>query len=141
MRLLISAASALALAVFLLAACSPRDTSGTAASSTAAKTNAAKAAAPNATVQNATAQNAAAQQSQPIGAQVPPAVPDDGVARIKQDELQAAMQKGTVVLYDVRDKVAYDAGHIKGAKNVPWNEVETRLSEFPKDKQIVTYCA
>jgi rhodanese-related sulfurtransferase len=76
----------------------------------------------------------------PASAQQTPA-PTDDVARIKQDELIAAMKKGSVVVYDVRDKAAYAAGHIKGAKNVPWGEVEQRLAEFPKDKRIVTYCA
>jgi ArsR family transcriptional regulator len=83
-----------------------------------------------------------ARQTTPIGSQVAPAPPpNDDVARIKQDELTAGLKKGTVVLFDVRDKASYEAGHIKGAKNVPWGEVEQRLSEFPKDKQIVTYCA
>lgn len=141
MRPPIYAASALALAALLLAACGPRDTSAPASNAPAAKTNAPNASAPNASTPAAPASNVAAQQSAPIGAQVPPAAPDDGVARVTQDELQAALKKGSVVLYDVRDKAAYDAGHIKGSKNVPWDEVEKRLAEFPKDKQIVTYCA
>jgi 3-mercaptopyruvate sulfurtransferase SseA len=116
MRLLISAAT---LAVALLAACSPRDASAPASNSTATNATASKT-------------NAATQPEVATG---------DDVARIKQDELSAALQRGAVVLYDVRDKASYEAGHIRGAKNVPWDEVEKRLSEFPKDKRIVTYCA
>ena len=65
----------------------------------------------------------------------------DDVRRVSQEELRAALGKGEVALYDVRDKASYDAGHIKGAKLVPFAEVEKHLDEFPKDKLIVTYCA
>jgi 3-mercaptopyruvate sulfurtransferase SseA len=125
----ISTAATLALAAALLSACKPHDTSASASNATASQTA-----------------NAAAHQSSPSSANAPAAAqqaaaPNDDVARIKQDELTAGLKKGTVALFDVRDKPSYEAGHIKGAKNVPWGEVEQRLSEFPKDKQIVTYCA
>jgi hypothetical protein len=122
----ISTAATLALAVALLSACKPHDTSAPASNATTSQTT-----------------NVAAHQSSPSSANAPAATqqPNDDVARIKQDELTAGLKKGTVVLFDVRDKPSYEAGHIKGAKNVPWGEVEQRLSEFPKDKQIVTYCA
>jgi 3-mercaptopyruvate sulfurtransferase SseA len=125
----ISTAATLALAVALLSACKPHDTSAPASNATTSQTA-----------------NAATHQSSPSSANVPAATqqaaaPNDDVARIKQDELTDGLKKGTVVLFDVRDKPSYEAGHIKGAKNVPWGEVEQRLSEFPKDKQIVTYCA
>jgi hypothetical protein len=130
MRLLISAAVAtLALAVALLAACSPRGASAPASNAASSKTNTA----------NGSATGASAPQSSL--ANVPAATPGDDVARVTEGELTAAMMKSAVMLYDVRDKASYEAGHIKGAKNVPWEEVERRLSEFPKDKQIVTYCA
>ena len=115
MRLLISLAAACALSVALLAACSPRDTSAPGAKEAAANARA--------TVE-------------------PLNVPQsDDVRRVSQEELRAALGKGEVALYDVRDKASYDAGHIKGAKLVPFAEVEKRLDEFPKDKLIVTYCA
>jgi 3-mercaptopyruvate sulfurtransferase SseA len=116
MRLFISLAAAGLLACALFAACSPRDSS-------APRSNAAARPAASATVQ-------------PLN--VPQA---DDVRRVTQEELRAAMDKGTVVIYDVRDQTSYDAGHIKGAKIVPVAEVEKRLDEFPKDKLIVTYCA
>jgi hypothetical protein len=114
MRSYVSLAAALTGALALLAACSPRDTSAPAS---------------NATAQNI---NRAATQQTPAA---------DDVRRVTRDELRAALEKGEVALFDVRDKVSYESGHIKGAKLVPWGEVETRLDEFPKDKLIVTYCA
>ncbi|HEX8164124.1 MAG TPA: rhodanese-like domain-containing protein [Pyrinomonadaceae bacterium] len=121
MRLLISLALSFVLALALLAACSPRDGSSSVAA------------------QNPQAANAAAQPTSPQpGA---PAQEGDGVRRVTQQELRASMEKGEVAVFDVRDKTSYEAGHIKGAKLVPWDQVEHRLGEFPKDKLVVTYCA
>ena len=123
MRLLsVSLAAAFLFALAALAACSPRDGS-----------------APAASIAGQGAQ--AANSSSPSQTQTP--TPEsDGVRRITQGELRAAMEKGgTVAVFDVRDKASYEAGHIKGAKLVPWDQVEHRLDEFPKDKLIVTYCA
>ena len=44
-------------------------------------------------------------------------------------------------LIDVRTPGEYSAGHIKGAVNIPLQEMDKRLSEFgPKDGVIVLYC-
>jgi phage shock protein E len=43
---------------------------------------------------------------------------------------------------DVRTPSEYKSGHYKGAKNIPLQELESRLSEFGgKDTPIVVYCA
>ena len=44
-------------------------------------------------------------------------------------------------LIDLRNKKEYDAGHIKGAVNLPYEEFE-ELTEynFPRDKILVLYC-
>lgn len=129
MRLSITTAAALAFALALLAACHPRDTSAPAPDAAA----------------NMNAPAATAEVAAPVVAKQspPPQHPaeTDGVRRITEDELRAGMKKGEVAVFDVRDKVSYEAGHIKGAKLVPWGEVEKRLAEFPKNKLIVTYCA
>lgn len=86
-----------------------------------------------------------ASQKAVVSSNVTPAAtqaqPGDSVRRITQDELRADLDKGTIALYDVRDPKSYEAGHIKGAKLVPFSEVEKRLDQFPKDKLVVTYCA
>ena len=44
-------------------------------------------------------------------------------------------------LIDVRTPGEFSAGHIKGAVNIPLQEMDKRLSEFgPKDGVIVLYC-
>ena len=64
----------------------------------------------------------------------------DEVDAIGRDELIARMRKGDVVLVDVRPTEEFEAGHIKGAKSVPLEELEDRLAELPADREIVAYC-
>jgi len=122
MRLTISLAASLALAALLLAACNPQDSSAPAANANAARPAGA-----------ATPQKAAA---------TPAATPAaDGVRRMTVQEARAAADAGRAIIYDVRTKESFATGHIKGARLVPHDAVEQHLSEFPKDKLIITYCA
>lgn len=125
MRLFISKVAAFGLcACALLAACSPQDGSApataTGSSSSARTTNG-----------SAPAQNTKAT----------PAQHADETRRITIEETRAAIEKGDVVVVDVRDDAAFKAGHIKGAKLIPVAQVEKRAGELPKDKLIITYCA
>ena len=45
------------------------------------------------------------------------------------------------ILVDVRTADEYSLGSIPGAINIPVDELRNRLSELPKDKQIVVTCA
>jgi rhodanese-related sulfurtransferase len=54
--------------------------------------------------------------------------------------LAAAMEKETVFVIDVRTAVEYRHGHIPGAVNIPHYEIEDRLNEIPKDRDIIVYC-
>lgn len=45
------------------------------------------------------------------------------------------------IIIDSRTKEEYEFGHIEGALNIPVDELRGRLSEVPKDKKIVVYCA
>lgn len=55
-------------------------------------------------------------------------------------QVHGIMNNGTTMLVDVRPKDAYAKEHIKGAVNIPFDELPKRLRELPKDKTIVTYC-
>ena len=44
------------------------------------------------------------------------------------------------LLLDVRQKPELEAGKIPGAINIPLPELRSRLSELPKDKEILVYC-
>ena len=45
-----------------------------------------------------------------------------------------------IVLLDVRSRDGYREAHLPGAVNIPFEELPRRLSELPKDKDIVAYC-
>ncbi len=45
-----------------------------------------------------------------------------------------------ILLVDVRNPNEFASGTIKGAVNVPMNELEKKLTTFPKDKPIVFIC-
>jgi rhodanese-related sulfurtransferase len=50
------------------------------------------------------------------------------------------MRDGEIVLVDVRPREEFNAGHIEGAWSVPLSELEERLAELPKDREIIAYC-
>ena len=64
----------------------------------------------------------------------------DEVEAIGRDELLMRLGRGDVVLVDVRPAEEYEAGHIDGARSIPIEELEGRLSELPVDREVVAYC-
>lgn len=56
------------------------------------------------------------------------------------EDLLKQLSAGSVVVLDVRPEREYRAGHIRGARSIPVEELETRLKEIPKKKAIVAYC-
>jgi rhodanese-related sulfurtransferase/predicted transcriptional regulator len=64
----------------------------------------------------------------------------DEVDVIGRDELRERLARGDAVLVDVRPTEEFEAGHIKGARSIPIDELERRLAELPSDREIVAYC-
>jgi rhodanese-related sulfurtransferase/DNA-binding transcriptional ArsR family regulator len=64
----------------------------------------------------------------------------DDVEAIDGDELRARLERGDVVVIDVRPEEEYESGHIAGSKSIPIEELEQRLEELPKDREVVAYC-
>jgi rhodanese-related sulfurtransferase/predicted transcriptional regulator len=62
------------------------------------------------------------------------------VDAIGREELIARMRKGDVVLLDVRPAEEFEAGHIKGARSIPLQELEERLADLPANREVVAYC-
>ena len=55
--------------------------------------------------------------------------------------VMAAYRAGVeIVFVDARPELDYNSGHIPGAVNVPYFDVEAHLTDLPKDKLIVAYC-
>ena len=55
-------------------------------------------------------------------------------------ELQTLLADGAVTLLDVRPELEYRQGHIPSARSVPVDELQLRLAELPKEKEVVAYC-
>ena len=55
-------------------------------------------------------------------------------------ELLERARKGLVTVLDVRPTEEFAAGHLPGAVNIPVRELEKRLKELPKNKEVVAYC-
>lgn len=59
---------------------------------------------------------------------------------VSADELREQLQQQQVILLDVRPDEEYRAGHLPHARSIPVSELETRLSEVPREQEIVAYC-
>lgn len=59
---------------------------------------------------------------------------------LNSEELVSRMREGEVTVLDVRPEPEYREGHIAGALNVPVEELEEKLDELPKDREVVAYC-
>lgn len=64
----------------------------------------------------------------------------DNLEPVAGAELVARLRDGLVTLLDVRPEDEFAAGHIPGALNVPLHDLERRLAEFPRDREVVAYC-
>jgi len=58
------------------------------------------------------------------------------------DELKAHLNADDLVVVDVRERDAYEASHIPGARHLPRGQLELRVNQaFPDPNvRIVTYC-
>lgn len=59
---------------------------------------------------------------------------------VTRDELLARMQKGDVMLLDVRPEAEYALGCLPGAINIPIDQLQDRISQLPKSVDVVAYC-
>ena len=67
-------------------------------------------------------------------------VVDDDVRVLSRAELLDASTHGEVVVLDVRPGEEFAAGHLRGARSIPLDELAERLSEIPMDAEVVAYC-
>lgn len=70
------------------------------------------------------------------------AVPRDVEARsIGLDEARRKIERGEAFVLDVREPAEYEAGHVPGALSIPQADLATRLSEVPRDRDVLVVCA
>ncbi|MBN1936586.1 MAG: rhodanese-like domain-containing protein [Anaerolineae bacterium] len=64
------------------------------------------------------------------------------VPRIKPEDLKSLLASArNIIVVDVRGHEAYAAGHVPGALDIPYADVEAASQQLPKDTKIVFYCA
>jgi len=63
-----------------------------------------------------------------------------GLEGITLSELIPRMEKGEVLLLDVRPKEEFEEAHIPGAISIPIEELEDTLSSLPVNCDVVAYC-
>ncbi len=64
----------------------------------------------------------------------------EGMEPVNREALLELVREGAVTVLDVRPAEEYNAGHISGAISVPLKELQLRLSDLPRDQEIVAYC-
>jgi phage shock protein E len=58
----------------------------------------------------------------------------------RQDEIKSALAEGAIVI-DVRTPGEFNHGHLKGARNIPLNELSSKLGLISKwEKKIILVC-
>lgn len=64
----------------------------------------------------------------------------DALEPVDRKALLARARKGLVTVLDVRPREEYRSGHIAGAISLPLHELKDRLTELPRNQDIVAYC-
>jgi rhodanese-related sulfurtransferase len=64
----------------------------------------------------------------------------DELEPVPASELLERARKGLVTVLDVRPPEEFAAGHVPGAINIPVHELEKRLKDLPKRKEVIAYC-
>jgi rhodanese-related sulfurtransferase/predicted transcriptional regulator len=64
----------------------------------------------------------------------------DGIDVIDRYELARRLERGEVIVLDVRPAAEYGAGHIAGARSAPITELRRHLRALPKGTDVVAYC-
>jgi len=64
----------------------------------------------------------------------------DELEPIPAKELLDRARKGLVTVLDVRPPEEFAAGHVPGAINIPIHELEKRIKELPRRREVIAYC-
>lgn len=64
-------------------------------------------------------------------------LPQVDVASVAREALQEQAKDGKLFVADIRDADEYPNFFLKGSKNIPLDDIEKRVKEFPADRPIV----
>ena len=65
----------------------------------------------------------------------------DTVKRITAEQFATIHENEKPLTIDIRKKSEFQSQHITDAVNIPLNEINNHLAEFPKDKPFILHCA
>ncbi len=60
--------------------------------------------------------------------------------QISSLELEGYINCRNCVIVDLRDKETYDEGHVPGAVNIPFENLEDEIGLLDKNKEFILYC-
>jgi len=63
-----------------------------------------------------------------------------GLEEISLEELNERMEKGEILLLDVRPEAEYKTSHIPGAVSAPVETLDEKITSLPTNKEVVVYC-
>ena len=55
-------------------------------------------------------------------------------------EILQDIKAGNTILLDLRPTEEFAAGHLPGARSLPFSELDSRLDEIPRDRPVIAYC-
>lgn len=64
----------------------------------------------------------------------------DELEPVPAKEVLERARKSLVTVLDVRPPEEFAAGHVPGAINIPVQELEKRIKELPKRREVIAYC-
>jgi rhodanese-related sulfurtransferase len=64
----------------------------------------------------------------------------DAVEQLSAAELEERLERGDVVVLDVRPEQEFRAGHIAGARSAPLTALDDLATTLPRRREIVAYC-
>ena len=59
--------------------------------------------------------------------------------QVNVDKVRELVEEEAYII-DVRERMEYENGHIKGAINIPLSELRDRVNEIPKDRPVYLHC-
>lgn len=64
----------------------------------------------------------------------------DALEPVSRDDLVERLREDLVTVLDVRPEDEFALGHLPGALNIPFAELEQHLSKLPKNREVIAYC-
>jgi rhodanese-related sulfurtransferase/DNA-binding transcriptional ArsR family regulator len=64
----------------------------------------------------------------------------DEIEQVTADELAVRLERGDVVVLDVRPEAEFRAGHIVGARSAPLASLDELAGTLPRRREVVAYC-